>query len=130
MDTYNLNFFLPRVDIDNIEDMKKYNGNKIPENINREENIKKYIKEYRKDPEKKELLKRISKKCYDKRKEDEEKYKIMLDKKKAYYQENKEKVLLRNKEKYNFVKELINQHKKENEKNEQSHQQNKITYSI
>lgn len=72
-----------------LEDFLKYdNERKIKHKIS--------MKRYRNREDKKGLLKDISKKCYDKTKENEEKYKLMLEKKKIYYQENKEKIREKN----------------------------------
>jgi hypothetical protein len=60
----------------------------------------KYIRNYRTKDDKQEIIKNISKRSYEKIKNDEEKYMKILADKKKYYEDNKERILRQNKEKY------------------------------
>lgn len=60
----------------------------------------KYIRNYRTKEDKQDIIRKISRKSYEKIKSDEDKYiKVLADKKK-YYEDNKERILKQNKEKY------------------------------
>lgn len=123
-----LEILLKKLNIQDVEDMdhlKKVNDDLLTKINEKRLKNKESIIKYRQNPEKKEILKNISKKCYDKLKDNEEKYQQMLQKKKIYYQQNKEKLLLKNKERYILIKEMM-----KTQKDQEEQQYNKITYVV